>query len=231
MPMSNFLGDVRVPKRPTSIVSMSEVMEREGIMLQKSMNFRDKGELLSVFLMLAKDDGEFKDSWDPKKQIYTFEGHDSTTKETGGKSLDQLLMYGGDKLTENGKFYKAANAFKDGVRKEPLQVQIYEKLDPGVCFDKGIFDLIDAAGVTENGRKVFKYYLAPADRARKDRDEELLEERFLPAAAKAAAWEKARGRCAKCKLQSGLRFVGKGKNIKLLCAKDRGESSGWGLLG
>lgn len=228
--MSNFLGDVHVSKRPTSILSAAELMEREGIMLQKSMNFR-REEQLSVFLALQKDDGEFRDAWDAKKQIYIFEGHDSTTKETGGKSNDQLLMYGGDKLTENGRFFKAANEFKDGVRKEPLQIQVYEKLDPGVWFDKGIFDLVDAAGVTESGRKVFKFYLQPADRERRDKDAAHEEERYLGAAAKAAAWEKAKGRCAKCKLQSGLRFVKEGKSLKLLCAKDRGESSGWGLLG
>jgi hypothetical protein len=229
--MSNFLGDVYVPKRATSILSANELMEREGIMLQKSMNFRDGGEPLSVFLVLQKENGEFRDEWDAKKQVYTFEGHDSTTKETGGKSNDQLLMYGGDKLTENGKFYKAANAFKDGVRKDAVQIQVYEKLDPGVWFDKGIFDLVDAAGVTENGRKIFKFSLLPADRARRDKDAALEEERYLGAAAKAAAWEKAKGRCAKCKLQSGLRFVKEGRTLKLLCAKDRGESSGWGLLG
>lgn len=229
--MSNFLGEVHVPKRATSILSASELMEREGVLLQKSMNFRDKGEMLSVFLVLAKDDGEFRDAWDAKKQIYTFEGHDSTTKETGGKSLDQLLMYGGDKLTENGRFYTAAHAFKDGVRSDPLQVQIYEKLDPGVWFDKGIFDLTDAAGVSERGRKVYKFYLLPADRERNDKDATLFEERMLPAAVKSIAWEKAKGRCAKCKLESGLRFVSAGKSIQLLCAKDRGETAGWGLLG
>lgn len=220
-----------MPKRPTSILSASELMEREGLMLQKSMNFRDKDEALSVFLVLAKEDGEFKDAWDAKKLRLTFEGHDSITKETGGKSLDQLLMYGGEKLTENGKFYKAAHAFKDGTRAEPLQVQVYEKLDPGVWFDKGIFDLVDAVGVTEGGRKVFKFLLLPANSERNDRDLVLEEERFLSASVKAAAWEKAKGRCAACKLQSGLRFVQSGKNIQLLCAKDRGEASGWGLLG
>lgn len=229
--MSNFLGEVHVPKRPTSILSASELMEREGLMLQKSMNFRDAGEQLSVFLVLAKDDGAFRDAWDAKRGIYTFGGHDSTTKETGGKSLDQLLMYGGDKLTENGKFYKAAHALKDGVRKEPLQVQVYEKLDPGVWFDKGIFDLMDAAPANRDGRKVFHFFLQPADRARSDRDPVFEEERYLSAAAKAAAWEKAKGRCATCNIQNGLRFVKSGKQIRLLCAKDRGEASGWGLLG
>jgi hypothetical protein len=229
--MSNFLGDVYVPKRPTSILSANELMEREGLMLQKSMNFRNAGEPLSVFLVLTKENGEFKDEWSAQKQIYAFEGHDSTTKETGGKSLDQPLMYAGDKLTENGKFYKAAHAFKDGVTKAPLQIQVYEKLDPGVWFDKGIFDLMDAESVHHDGRKVFKFYLAPADRMRSDRDPALVEERFLPAVEKAIAWEKEKGRCAKCKIQSGLRFVRSGKKIQLLCAKDRGETSGWGLLG
>lgn len=229
--MSNFLGEVYVPKRPTSILSANELMEREGLMLQKSMNFRDAGEQLSVFLVLEKDNGEYKDAWDAKKHLYTFEGHDSTTKETGGKSLDQLLMYAGDKLTENGKFFKAANAFKDGARTDALQVQVYEKLDAGVWFDKGIFDLVDADGVTESGRKVFKFFLLPADRARMDRDPALEEERFLSAAVKAAAWEKAKGRCVRCGLQNGLRFVQNSKKLELLCAKDRGEASGWGLLG
>jgi hypothetical protein len=227
--MSNFLGEVSVPQRVTSILSASELIEREGVKLEKSMNFRDKGPLLSVFLVLPKDGGEFHDEWNAKKGVYTFEGHDSTTKETGGKSVDQLLMYGSDKLTMNGYFYKAANAFNDGVRKEPLQVQIYEKLDPGVWFDKGIFDLVEAVGVKEGGRKIYKFHLKPADRNRTDRTHQ--DERFLSAAAKTAAWEKSKGRCMKCKLQSGLRFVITGKKIQLLCAKDRGEKSGWGLLG
>lgn len=231
--MSNFLGDISVPQRSTNILSANELIEREGMKLEKSMNFRDKGELLSVFLVLPKEGGEYKDEWDAKTETYVFEGHDSTTVDTGGKSLDQLLMYGGDKLTSNGKFFKEANAFKDGVRSDALQVQIYEKLDPGVWFDKGIFDLVDAAGVKEDGRKVFKFHLKPADRERTDRDDTHRAERMLPAAAKAQAWEKSRGCCAKCNLQSGLRFVGgpAAADIKLLCAKDRGETSGWGLLG
>jgi hypothetical protein len=231
--ISNFLGDVTVIARVTSILSANELLEREGLNLQKSMNFRDKGELLSVFLVLPKAEGEYKDEWDAKKQIYVFEGHDSTTVDTGGKSIDQLLMYGGDKLTPNGKFFKEANAFKDGVRKEALQVQIYEKLDPGVWFDKGFFDLVEAVGVKEEGRKIYKFHLKPADRDRTDLNEAHQTERFLPAAVKAQAWEKSKGRCAKCKIQSGLRFTGgpKASSIKLLCAKDRGETSGWGLLG
>ncbi len=228
--MSNFLGEVQVPKRATSILSANELMEREGLMLQKSMNFRTGGEQISVLLVLAKEDGEFKDAWDTKTQTYTFEGHDSTTKEAG-KSLDQLLMYAGDKLTENGKFFKAAHAYKDGARADALKVQVYEKLDPGVWFDKGIFDLVDAAPVKEGERKVYKFFLRPADRARKDRDATLETERFLSAAEKAKAWESAKGRCSKCGLQMGLRFVARGKGLELLCAKDRGETSGWGLLG
>lgn len=229
--MSNFLGDITVPQRATSILSANELLEREGLKLEKSMNFRDKGELLSVFLVLPKEGGEYMDEWNAETGTYVFEGHDSTTKETGGKSIDQLLMYGGDKLTDNGKFFKAANAFKEGTR-DALQVQVYEKLDPGVWFDKGIFDLVGAAGVKEEGRKIFKFFLMPADRERTDRDDTHRDERMLPAGTKAAVWEREKGRCAECGIESGLRFVGGPAvaDIKLLCARHRGEASGWGLL-
>jgi|GEM_PF-1401468 len=227
---SNFLGDLHVPRRATSILSAAELMEREGMNLQKGMNFRNNGEQLSVFLVLSRASGEFKDEWDAAKQRYTYEGHDSTA-EARGATEDQLLMYGSDKVTENGRIFRAAIDFKDGVRHEPLQVQIYEKLDPGVWFDKGIFNLVDAAGVQEGGRKVYKFHLEPADAGRDDKDEPLEEERMLGAMEKAAAWEAAKGRCTECGGESGLRFVVTDTKIRLVCAIDRGDTSGWGLLG
>lgn len=228
--ISNFLGDVHVPRRATSILSAAELIEREGVNLQKGMNFRDKGEQLSVFLVLSRASGGFKDEWDAASERYTYEGHDSTA-EARGATEDQLLMYGSDKVTENGRFYHAADDFKNGVRADALQVQVYEKLDPGVWFDKGIFNLIEASGVQEDGRKVYKFILQPADFGRSDRDEALHTERMLGAAAKTDAWAAAKGRCETCGSESGLRFVGAGNGIQLVCAKDRGDTSGWGLLG
>lgn len=229
---SDFLGDVRVTRMPTSILSMNELLAREGINLQKSMNFREDP-LLSVFLVLPREGGAYTDSWDPNSGIYTFEGHDSTTIDAGGKSPDQLLMYADGRITENGKFYKAANEYVDRVRKLPLEIQIYEKLDPGVWFDKGIFELVGVVREKMDERSIFKFKLQPSQVDAAYFDTTLLKERMLPASIKAALWSKRSGRCAECGSEKSLRFVAKekdtGEELRLICALHRGE--GGGLLG
>ena len=217
----DFLSDSSSAER-SLIISANELAAREGMNLQKSMNFRDSGEMLSVFLVLERD-GEFTDSWDEDLMRYVFEGHDSIAEGAAGRTDDQLLMYASGKPTDNGKFYKAANAFNDGIRAEPLQVQIYEKLDPGVWFDKGIFDLIDATfqNETRNGvtRKVARFYLAPADASLAREERIAWQERMIPAASKAESWQRDLGRCAICKSQSALHFVSDddGSNFELRC--------------
>ncbi len=200
------------------ITSASELQVREGMNLQKGMNFRDGGEQLSVFLVLPRDGG-YTDTWDEAQMHYSYEGHDSVAEGAAGRTDDQLLMYASGKPTENGKFYKAANAYKDGMRAEPLQVQIYEKLDPGVYFDKGIFNLVDATYGKADGdtRKVARFYLTPADAALAPDGRVAWAERTLPASVKASIWRDGQGRCAVCGEQSSLHFEG----AHLLCTAHR----------
>ena len=229
--VSNFLGEVVQIERISSIISGNEIMAREGVNLQKGMNFRDGEALLSIFLVLPHE-AVFKDTWDADTEIYTYLGHDSTTVESG-KLEDQILMYESGKLTDNGKFRKAANGFKDGIRTEPMQVQVYEKLDAGIWFDKGIFNLVDSMQVTEEGRRVYQFHLNPIG------TESNFDERMLSATVKAEAWVTAKGRCATCKGEEGLRFVAeaskKGSRIKstvqLLCVKHSGAKKRGGMLG
>ena len=197
------------------IISASELSVREGMNLQKGMNFRDGGEQLSVFLVLPRE-GEYTDTWDEARMRYSYEGHDSVAEGAAGRADDQLLVYASGKPTENGKFYKAANAYKDGMRGEPLQVQIYEKLDPGVYFDKGIFNLVDATYGKADGdtRKVARFYLTPADAALAPDERIACVERMLPASVKARIWKEGQGRCAICGEQSSLHFTA----TQLLCA-------------
>jgi hypothetical protein len=192
------------------------------------MNFREKGGFLSVFLVLEHD--TFHDEWDAESEIYTYRGHDSTTVESG-KQRDQIAMYSDGRVTDNGKFLKAANSFKDGMREEPLQVQIYEKLDPGVWFDKGIFNLVDAKQVTESGRKVYKFYLNPAsNRERSAESEEDYRERMLSATEKVTIWKRDNGRCVMCGAQSGLHFDDSAETTQLRCERHSGRGKR-GLLG
>lgn len=219
--MSNFLGNSGALQNPSSLISTAELMAREGVNMQKGMNFRKDGLLLSVFLVLPTHEGEYADEWNAKKHVYTFEGHDSTTIEAGGKTQHQLLMYESGKLTENGKFYKAANEYKDGLRKTPLQVQVYEKLDAGVWYDKGIFELVDVRCIKEGERKIYKFDLDPAG--------EETPERMMSVVEKIVVWQSDKGRCHKCKVEDGLRFVSERNKVHLLCKVHRGESGG--LLG
>lgn len=197
----------------SSIISMAELLTREGAELGKGMNYRDDPALLSVFLILPRE-GEYTDSWDADRALLICEGHDSVAEGAAGRKDDQLLMYASGRPTENGKFYKAAHAYKDGMRDFPLQVQVYEKLDPGVFFDKGIFNLVDATYGGDGTRKVARFFLSPADAADHDPS---WSERMIPASLKAQAWVISRGRCGICASEEGLHFVSGAPYPALLC--------------
>jgi hypothetical protein len=215
---SNFLGDVRMTVPPTSILSTVALIAREGIEPSRSMNFRETPH--AVFLVLPREDGVYKDQ--VRDGVLILEGHDSIAAEGGGVHADQMLQYAGGRLTENGKFFKAAQEYEGGVR-VALSVQVYEKLDAGTWFDKGMFDLVGAERASENGRTVFQFHLKPAgDEVART----LQDERSLSVGEKAAVWNRSQGRCEECGMQENLRFV----NNRLLCMKDRGEGGG-GFLG
>jgi hypothetical protein len=226
---SNFLGEVKAARTPSSIISTAEMIEREGTEVKNSLNFRDRKDRLSVVLVLPREDG-FRDEWLEGEQRYVVEGHDSVTSE-GGKAKDQLLAYPSGALTENGKFVKAANEFEDGVRREPLQAQVYEKLSAGAWYDKSIFNLMQAKKEMRGGRQVFRFYFALADAEFYGAHDSDKAERMLPAQMKAEIWERCRGRCVECGVQMGLRMVEvRGCEMELRCTAHGGRR-GSGLLG
>lgn len=207
------------------IISASELAAREGMVLEKSLNFRDgRVEVrLSVIVILPRAEG-YTDVWDVGRELYIVEGHDSLAEGTEGRGDDQLLMYASGKPTENGKFFKAANAYKDGLRGEPLQVQVYEKLDAGVYFDKGIFNLVDAtfgkgnSNSQRDARKVARFYLKPVDAVLPIGERIVWNERMLPASVKADAWRTSGGKCAICGEQSEIHVDTSGGEMRLHCS-------------
>jgi Fe-S cluster biosynthesis and repair protein YggX len=213
------------------IMSYTDLIVRERQNLQKGMNFRTKSGQLSVFLMSVRKDAPYKDQWLPKQQLLIYEGHDSTANGKDRKAVNQPMHRESGKLSDNGKFYNEAIAYKEGKRGEPLQIQVYEKLDAGVWFDKGVFNLMDAKYIEEDGRKVFKFYLHPTEAVRSFEDlEEYKHERMIPTWVKVEVWKRDKGRCNLCKLDTGLHYdhilpFSKGgrsddpRNIQLLCAR------------
>jgi hypothetical protein len=220
----------------SAIISYLELSMRERQQLQKGMNYRKDGRL-SVFLMSSRHNAPYKDKWDSEKQVLIYEGHDDTGDTD--KKLDQPMHRATTgRLSDNGKFYAEAMSYKEGKRASPFQIQVYEKLDVGVWFDKGVFDLVDAEWEQEPQRKVFKFYLHPTDKVRSliDDVQEYKHERMIPTSVKVEVWKRDKGQCTTCGATTGLHYdhilpFSRGgrsddaRNIQILCARHNLQKS------
>src|SRR5262245_37544612 len=118
--------------------------QREGRNLQHGMHF-DFGRGYSIILMSVRTNAPYRDRFDDDGSTIIYEGHDHPRglRSPDPKALDQpeRTLRGG--LTQNGKFYHAAEAFKLGKRSSPL-VRVYEKIQSGIWSYNGVFNLVDA---------------------------------------------------------------------------------------
>ena len=145
-------------RRYKAIVSYPDMVKREGMMLQRGMNFRVKPHY-SIVLMSVRKGAPYNDRWDEERGLLEYEGHDERrVSGIAPKLIDQPMSHPGGSLTENGKFYHAAKAYAAGERPAE-KVQVYEKISSGIWCDRGRYDLVDAAIVSDGQRKVFKLSL------------------------------------------------------------------------
>lgn len=215
------------------IGSYIDMIQTEGISLQRGMNFRSKGRR-SIILMSLRDNSPYEDEIDESGQILIYEGHDVQKNHTNGKdpkTLDQPERNPSGKLTQNGLFYHAAIEGKEkGVFEK---VRVYEKLREGVWTYNGVFDLIHSWVQESKGRKVFKFKLIlTTEKESESIDESIKLEhaRFIPSHVKREVWVRDQGKCVQCGSTENLHFdhiipYSKGgsslvaDNIQLLCAK------------
>lgn len=163
-----------------------------------------------------------------------YEGHDEPkSKQTPDpKTVDQPLISPSGNLTQNGLFYEAAEAFRNGER-PPERVRVYEKVRQGIWVYTGLFHLLDAWMERSGEREVCKFKLRLVDEADQpdlpDRTD-LVHNRVIPTAVKVAVWKRDQQRCVKCGSTDNLHFdhilpYSKGgssllvENIQLLCAR------------
>lgn len=235
------------------ILSYPEMTQREGINLQRGMNFRVRSGTAgySIILMSLRKNAPYQDQWHeqdsdhPRAGLLEYEGHDIPNRRESAddpKLVDQPMHHPSGRLTENGKFYRAAIAARDEKQAAEV-VQVYEKIASGIWCDRGRHLLIDAeikavrAGTAF--RSVFRFYLRPTDtpNATTPEDErELAISRQIPTAVKVAVWKRDQGRCVQCGSASNLHFdhdvpFSKGgssvtpQNVRLLCARHNLEKS------
>jgi hypothetical protein len=215
------------------ILTHMDMSRREGVHLQKGMNFR-LGKSYSVILMSVRPNAPYRDQVLDDGRTLVYEGHDQPAVRGGPdpKSVDQPEKYAGGSLTENGKFLQAALDCRSGSR-TPELVRVYEKLRAGIWSYNGVFQLIDAWKEHDGRRTVFKFKLAATDfEINLDSVEriDLDHNRIIPSHVKQEVWKRDKGRCVQCGAIDNLHFdhilpFSRGgtsldvKNIQLLCVR------------
>ncbi len=212
------------------IISYAELVAAENANIQKGMNFQIKPEY-SIFLMSVRKNAPYADEWDAKTNTLIYEGHDApinVTKEP--KEADQPFTTPKGTLTENGKFFTEAQAYKMKLAEHPHKVKVYEKIKDGIWCYKGFFSLIDAKILFDGVRNVFKFYLQPVEVKAFNKEIVLPHNRIIPTSVKIEVWARDKGKCVKCGSAENLHYdhdlpFSKGgtsltaDNVRILCMK------------
>ncbi len=224
---------------PEVIISYREMCDREGVgSLQRGMNFRLSSNY-SVILMSVREGAPYFDTLEDEGTKIIYEGHDVPRSEhPNPKQVDQKMYTTTGNLTQNGKFFNAAENFKNNLL-PPERVRVYEKLKIGIWSYNGIFHLVDTWVENSNNRKVFKFKLSAVE-GEEDFNlpipEDIEYRRIIPSEVKIAVWKRDRGKCVKCGSKEDLHFdhiipysLGGSStdenNIQLLCGRHNLEKS------
>lgn len=215
------------------IISYLEMCRREGVSLQRGMNYGLGGNH-SVILMSVRPNAPYEDDIQDGGTVLIYEGHDQprNSRVPDPKRVDQPERTPTGSLTQNGLFFRAAQEAKAGHR-SPERVRVYEKLRQGIWSYNGIFHLVDAWRQVSNGRQVFKFKLVAVE----GEDDlnvpvcpDAARRRVIPTHVKLEVWKRDGGRCVVCGATDELHFdhivpYSKGgtslvaENVQLLCAR------------
>jgi hypothetical protein len=219
------------------ILTHYDISKIEGMSLQRGMNFRPNGKNYSIFLMSVRDGSPYNDMFEVDGKRLIYEGENvSATEKVDPKNFDQPLFTKTGNLSNNGKFYQAAEDYKLSRRQNAEKIRVYEKITNNVWYDKGWFQLVDAEYKYSDleKRKVFKFILLPLEgpQTSKEESEQFEFSRRIPTEVKRIVWERDDAKCSHdgCGNKVNLHFDhiipwSKGgsstdpKNIQILCGK------------
>jgi hypothetical protein len=221
------------------VISYLEACQREGVSLQRGMNYRIGGDH-SVILMSVRPNAPYRDRIEDNGLTLIYEGHDvpRDKQHPDPKAIDQPELTPFGAMTENGKFHRAAQEYKRTLR-VPERVRVYEKIRQGIWSYNGLFHLVDSWREYDGRRFIFKFKLVPVE------DDSGIatsfsmpsqQRRLIPTSVKLEVWKRDLGRCVTCGATDELHFdhiipVSKGgtslsaDNIQLLCARHNIEKS------
>lgn len=222
--------------RPGDILSHHEMCAVEGKSLQQGMTFRtDRPH--SILLMSQRANAPYPDRMSEDGKTLFYIGHDAYGDPNKDK-VDQPLLSPTETLTQNGKFFQAAESVRQGFRRE--LVRVYEKLSSGIWVFNGLFELRDAKMESDGARKVcvFELHLmeGPAEVEEEDLQVSASPGRLIPTKVKLEVLKRDKRRCVQCGSTEDLHFdhilpysLGgsstNADNIQLLCQKHNLEKS------
>ena len=95
------------------ILSYLDMCQREGLSLQRGMNYRAGGDY-SIILMSRRPNAPYRDRIEDDGATLVYEGHDEPARagQTDTKLMDQPRITFRGSLTENGKFEEAVRRYK-----------------------------------------------------------------------------------------------------------------------
>ena len=216
-----------------AVISHTEMCAREGKNLQAGMHYRIAS-THSVVLMSTRKGAPYRDDIREDGRVLIYEGHDHprSAEVPDPKSVDQPLLTPVGTLTQNGRFYMAAEAARN--QELPAErVRVYEKVRSGIWVYNGVFRLVDAWQEELGGRLVCKFRLEAVDEEIVDGSALIMEPdntRVIPTEVKLAVWRRDEGRCRRCGAADNLHFdhiipFSRGgtsltaENVQLLCAR------------
>jgi hypothetical protein len=213
------------------IISYHQLTIQEGgLQVQKGMNFGVKGNYSIVLMSTAKNAPYVDEIRDDG--VIEYEGHDAPKSlDYDKKNIDQPAYTKTGRPTENGKFLKAVDDYKN-FHRDAAKIQVYRKIKPGVWVDMGFYDLVDGYQRHDGKRNVFKYLLKPVYDFDIDSVDfqDIVHDRQIPGDVQRQVYERDGGKCTQCGSLENLHFdhiipFSKGgsskvaSNIQLLCAK------------
>lgn len=195
------------------IIRYVDMTMQEGMGLQQGMNFSiQRG--YHIILMSVRANAPYADQLLNNGNTILYEGHNIRKNNTLNKDvsrLDQPMFSSCGTLTQNGKFYEAAQRYK--LRQEhPDKVRVYEKIKPGIWVYNGFFELVDANIIVENRRKVFKFTLNMLDSDEEDGEIfnvnhlAIEHNRLIPTLIKQQVFARDKGKCVSCGSNLNLHY-------------------------
>lgn len=216
------------------ILSYIEMCGREGMSLQRGMNFRSPP-AHGIVLMSRRRNAPYDDELSSDESVLLYEGHDvnKTWKILDPKVHDQPRYNSNGKPTENGKFADVVDNLEQ-QNAAPAIFRVYEKMKPGIWTDRGLYLLKNYDYPKKGVRRVFKFRLEQAgfDSATPNGASEFTGEvsRQIPSSVKQHVYKRDMGRCVMCGATDQLHFdhdfpYSKGgssilaENVRILCAR------------